>query len=77
MKRLLIRTALAVTLALSLVSPAALAEHSPAHKAAIRVCKQRYRAAVRGLKRLRSRDRHLRIEQARAERRECIKLAPQ
>ena len=77
MKRFLIHTALAVSLALtvgSLTAPAA--EHSDAHKAAVRVCKQRYKAAIRGLKRLKSRDRRLRIEQARLERRQCIELAP-
>ena len=76
MKRLLIRTALAIALALSIGAPAAMAEHSAAHKAAIRVCKQRYKAALKGLKRLRSRDRRLRIEQARLERKQCIELAP-
>ena len=77
MKRILIRTSLIAALTLSVISPAAMAEHSAAHKAAVRVCKQRYKAAIKGLKRLRSRDRHLRIEQARLERQHCIELAPQ
>jgi len=76
MKRLLIRAALTAALALSIGLPAALAEHSAAHKAAVKVCKQRYKAAIKGLKRLKSRDRHLRIEQARLERKQCIELAP-
>jgi len=76
MKRFLLPTAFAVALALSIGAPAAMAEHSAAHKAAVRVCKQRYKAAIKGLKRLKSRDRRLRIEQARLERQQCIELAP-
>jgi len=76
MKRFLILTALALALALMTGAPAAMAEHSAAHKAAVRVCKQRYKAAIRGLKRLKSRDRRLRMEQARLERQQCIELAP-
>ena len=76
MKRSLTHVALTLALALSLGSTAALSFESAAHKAAVKVCKQRYKAAIRGLKRLRSRDTRLRMEQARRERRECIELAP-
>jgi hypothetical protein len=76
MKSSIARIVLSLALALSLSAPASLASDSAAHRAAIRVCKQRYKAAIRGLKRLRSRDRKLRREQARRERRECMELAP-
>jgi hypothetical protein len=47
-----------------------------AHSAAIKLCKQKYRNAVRGTKYLKSRLRRERIEQARRERAECERLAP-
>jgi hypothetical protein len=76
MKSSVARIVLSLALAFSLGAPASLANQSDAHEAAIRMCKQRYKAAIRGLKRLKSRDRKLRREQARRERRECMGLAP-
>jgi hypothetical protein len=76
MKRSLTNVVLSLALALSVCSSTALSFESAAHRAAVRVCKQRYKAAIKGLKRLRSRDTRLRMEQARRERRECIELAP-
>jgi len=42
---------------------------------ASKICKQKYKAAVRGAKYLRSRQRKERIEQARKELEECEKMA--
>jgi hypothetical protein len=74
MKRVFCSAILVILLALSL-TPAASAD-SRAHHAAIKVCKQRYKSAVRGAKYLKSRQRRERIEQARREREECERLAP-
>jgi len=74
MKRVVCGAILGILLALSL-TPAALAD-SRAHHAAIKVCKQQYKSAVRGAKYLKSRQRKERIEQAVREREECEKLAP-
>jgi hypothetical protein len=49
---------------------------SKQHHAAVKICRQRYKDAVRGLKRLKHRDREARIAQARRERDECIARAP-
>lgn len=74
MKRIVLLGSLAFLLATSL-APASLAD-SRAHRAAIKLCKQKYRNAVRGAKYLKSRQRRERIDQARMEREECEKLAP-
>jgi hypothetical protein len=76
MKRILIHLCLSALLALSVASPIAKAEGSRQHRAAMKVCKQKYRNAIRGLKYLRSRQRRERIDQARRERAECERLAP-
>lgn len=75
MKRFVCSAILALLLAVSLTPAAALAD-SRAHRAAIKLCKQKYRDAVRGAKYLKSRQRSDRIEQARRERKECERLAP-
>ncbi|HKA23118.1 MAG TPA: hypothetical protein VKN18_32920 [Blastocatellia bacterium] len=49
---------------------------SKARKGALKVCKQKYKNAVKGAKYLKSRDRQERIEQAKREREECERLAP-
>ncbi len=57
-------------------APASAFADSREHHAALRLCMQTYRDAVRGTKRLKSHDRKERIAQARKEREECEKLAP-
>jgi hypothetical protein len=76
MKRNLICGALLLALGLNVVSSDALAKDSRQHRAAMRLCKQKYKDAIRGAKYLRSRQRRERIEQARRERAECERLAP-
>jgi hypothetical protein len=61
-------------LAASLTPCPAIAQRHGRH-AAMRVCKQTYRDAVRGAKYLRGPERRTRMEQARIERRECERLA--
>jgi hypothetical protein len=75
MKRFVCSAILGIILAVSLAPAAALAD-SRAHHAAIKLCKQRYKSAVRGAKYLKSHQRRERIEQARVEREECERLAP-
>lgn len=76
MKRILMHTGLIVALALSVVSPDAIAKDSREHRAAMKLCKQKYKDAVRGAKYLRGHERRARIAQARRERADCEKLAP-
>lgn len=75
MKRLVCSVMLGLFLLGSLAPAAALAE-SKAHHRAVKVCKQKYKDAVRGAKYLKHRQRTERIETARREREECEKLAP-
>ena len=75
MKQIICCAVLFTFLGVALMPAAALAD-SRAHHAAIKVCKQRYKSAVRGAKYLKSRQRRERIEQARREREECERLAP-
>lgn len=74
MKRFVCSAILSFTIAGSLV-PAVLAD-SRQHHAAMKLCNQKYRNAIRGTKYLKSHQRRARIEQARREREECEKLAP-
>ncbi len=76
MRRFITCAALSILLAVSISPAAAMAKHTRAHHAAVRLCKQNYRNAVRGAKYLRGRERRARIAQARKERAECIALAP-
>jgi SLT domain-containing protein len=72
--RSLIRSAVAgLMLAASIAPGAAFAQRHGKH-AAMRVCKQNYKNAVRGAKYLRGPERRARMEQARLERRECESL---
>jgi len=75
MKQIICCAVLCTFLGVALTPAAALAD-SRAHHAAIKVCKQRYKDAVRGAKYLKSRQRRERIEEARREREECERLAP-
>jgi len=58
------------------LTPSAAFADSREHHAAIKICKQKYRDAVRGAKYLKRHQRTERIEEARRERAECEKLAP-
>jgi Ni/Co efflux regulator RcnB len=75
MKKIVCSAVLSLLLAASLAPSSALAD-SRGHRAAMKLCKQRYKDAVRGIKRLKSHQRKARIEQAQKERDECEKLAP-
>ena len=75
MRRVICSAILGLLLAGSLTPVTAFAD-SRAHHAAIKVCKQRYKNAIRGAKYLKSHQRRERIEQARKEREECERLAP-
>ena len=74
MKRIVLLGSLTLLLATSF-APVSLAD-SHAHHSAMKLCKQKYKNAVRGAKYLKSRQRKERIDQARRERAECEKLAP-
>jgi len=74
MKRVVCSAVLSLVIAASLGSASALVD-SRGHRAALKLCKQKYRNAVRGAKYLRSTQRKARIEQARREREDCEKLA--
>jgi hypothetical protein len=74
MKRIIVLGSLALLLVMSLdVTSTA---DSKARSRALKVCKQRYKNAVKGTKYLKSRDRQERVEQAKREREECERLAP-
>ena len=75
MKQIISCAVLSIFLAVA-SKPAVTLADSRAHHAAIKVCKQRYKDAVRGAKYLKSRQRRERIEEARREREECERLAP-
>jgi hypothetical protein len=64
-----------VFLLTAVAAPDSMAD-SRAHRAAIKLCKKKYKEAVRGTKYLKSRQTRERMEQARRERRECERLAP-
>jgi hypothetical protein len=75
MKRFFCSLAIAFLLVAVFSSQAAQAD-SREHHAAVKLCKKKYRDAVRGAKYLKGHQRRLRVEQARRERAECEKLAP-
>jgi hypothetical protein len=74
MKRMIVLGSLALlfVMSLDLTSTA----DNKARSRALKVCKQRYKNAVKGAKYLKSRDRQERVEQAKREREECERLAP-
>jgi Ni/Co efflux regulator RcnB len=76
MKRLLIHVGLATALALTVAAPTSLAKQTRAHRAAIRLCKQKYKDAIRGSRYLKGHDRRARRAQARSDRADCERLAP-
>lgn len=63
-------------LLLVIIAPSSALADTRGHHAAIKLCKQKYRNAIRGAKYLKSRQRRVRIEQARREREDCERLAP-
>jgi hypothetical protein len=75
MRRLNFRWLLIAALTLPIMLSSALAD-SPEHRSAVKICKQRYKAAVKGAKYLKQRDREARIEEARRERANCVANAP-
>ena len=74
MKRMIAFASLALLLMLSFAVTST--ADSKARSRALKVCKQKYKNAVKGAKYLKSHDRNERIEQAKKEREECEKLAP-
>ena len=48
MKRFLTCAALAIALALTVAAPASLAKQTRAHRAAMKLCKEKYKDAIRG-----------------------------
>jgi hypothetical protein len=77
MSRRLIRAFLFVLIlfTLNIAAQPARAE-SPERRAALKLCRQRYRDTTRGTKRLKGPDKRARIEAAREELRRCRALAP-
>jgi hypothetical protein len=57
-------------------APATFAKQSRAHRQALRICKQKYKDAIRGTRYLKGNDRRARRAKARHEREECERLAP-
>ncbi|HSB12155.1 MAG TPA: hypothetical protein VLM38_21895 [Blastocatellia bacterium] len=76
MKRFMIHIGLSLAIALGAAAPASPAKQTRAHRAAMRICKQRYKDAMRGARYLRGHDRRARRAQARKDREECERLAP-
>ncbi|HYV06950.1 MAG TPA: hypothetical protein VFB82_20305 [Blastocatellia bacterium] len=76
MKRFLTCATLAIALALTVAAPASLAKQTRAHRAAMRLCKEKYKDAIRGSKYLKGHDRRVRRAQARRDREQCERLAP-
>lgn len=71
-----ILVALSLAVALTVAAPVTSAKQSRAHRAALRLCKQKYKDAIRGSKYLKGHDRRARRAQARRDREECERLAP-
>jgi len=76
MKRSLIHAAMAIALALAVAAPPSLAKQTRAHRAALKLCKEKYKEAIRGSKYLKGHDRRVRRAQARRDREQCERMAP-
>lgn len=74
MKRI-IRVALPSLLLIVSLAPVPSLADSHLHHMAVKLCKQKYKDAVRGAKYLRGRQRKARIEQAKLDRAECERHA--
>jgi hypothetical protein len=80
MKRFLIHSALALTMALGMATPAALAKnrkkYSPEHYAAIKKCSGDYAAAVKEANGKKGKERRDALAAAKASERQCMAGAP-
>jgi hypothetical protein len=80
MKRFLIHSALALTMALGVATPAALAKgkkkYSPEHYAAIKKCKADYNEAVKAARGLKGKERSAAMAKAKSDEKQCIAGAP-
>jgi len=76
MKRFLIHAAMAIVLLLAVAAPASFAKQTRAHRAAMKLCKEKYKDAIRGSKYLKGHDRRIRRAQARRDREQCERMAP-
>jgi hypothetical protein len=81
MKRFLIHSALALTMALGLAAPAALAKgkkkkYSPEHYAATKKCQEDYKAAVKAANGMKGKEKRNALSAAKASEKQCIASAP-
>ena len=80
MKRFLIHSALALTMALGVAAPAALAKgkkkYSPEHYAAVKTCKADYRTAVKAANAMKGKEKRDALRAAKSAERQCIAGAP-
>ena len=77
MSRRLIRALLLVLILFTLnIVPQPARAESPERRAALKLCRQKYREAMRGAKYLKGADRRARMKAAREERHQCRALAP-
>lgn len=81
MKRFLIHSALALTMALGMAAPAAMAKtkkkkYSAEHYAAIKKCKEDYAAAVKAANAMKGKERKDALSAAKTAEKQCIANAP-
>jgi hypothetical protein len=81
MKKFLIHSALALTMALGAATPAALAKgkkkkYSPEHYAAIKKCREDYKAAVKAANGLKGKEKKQALATAKSTEKQCIANAP-
>jgi uncharacterized protein YgiB involved in biofilm formation len=81
MKRFLIHSALALTMALGVATPAALAKtrkkkYSPEHYTAVNKCKADYKAAVKAANAMKGKEKKDALAAARSSEKQCIANAP-
>ena len=80
MRKFLTHSALALTLALGVAAPAAMAKgkkkYSPEHYAAIKKCKEDYAAAVKAARSLKGKEKKDALASARSTEKQCIASAP-
>jgi hypothetical protein len=77
MSRRVIRAFLLVLILFTLnLAPQPARAESPERRAALKLCRQKYREAMRGAKYLKGSDKRARTTAAREERRQCKALAP-
>jgi hypothetical protein len=81
MKSILSKTALTLTLALSLGAPAALAKtkkpkHSAEHVAAVKKCNDDYKAALKDARKLKGKERKAAEAKAKSDEKQCLAGVP-